>query len=266
MRKVCNVILLGSLAALILIGCAEEGTYARKEAPAAVWAAQSEKAKPEHIHHKVMDGETMATIAKWYAGDKAYWVEIAEENPGMKPTELKEGEVLKIPVSMAKVHQEQSSHSTGYIYHKVMDEETMATIAKWYSGNKAYWVELAEKNPELKPTELKEDEVVRVPVSMAKIHEEQPGFSTGFIYHRVKYGETMATIAKWYSGNKDYWVELEEENPGMKPTDLQEGDVVRVPVSMAKVHEEQPSYSTATGRPKSTKKTLDELYLPQPKY
>jgi hypothetical protein len=75
-----------------------------------------------------------------------------------------------------------------------------------------------------------------------------------YIYHKVMAGETMGTIAKWYAGDSAYWVEIAEENAGIKPTELHVGDMIKIPASMAKVHKEQPSFSTATIQPKSTKK------------
>ena len=54
----------------------------------------------------------------------------------------------------------------------------MATIARWYSGKDSNWREIAEHNPDLSPNKLRKDEIVKVPVSLATVHEEQPSFST----------------------------------------------------------------------------------------
>jgi hypothetical protein len=69
-------------------------------------------AAPSFIEHLVVPGETLATIAKWYAGEATAWTEIAKHNPGMHPFRLKGGEIVKVPRSLATVHTEQPAFST----------------------------------------------------------------------------------------------------------------------------------------------------------
>ncbi len=69
-------------------------------------------AAPSFIEHLVVPGETLATIAKWYAGEATAWTEIARHNPGMHPFRLKGGEIVKVPRSLATVHTEQPAYST----------------------------------------------------------------------------------------------------------------------------------------------------------
>lgn len=66
----------------------------------------------EFIEHLVIPGETMATIAKWYAGDTTLWPTIAQHNPGLSPFKLKGGEVVRVPLSLATLHVEQPEYST----------------------------------------------------------------------------------------------------------------------------------------------------------
>jgi LysM repeat protein len=66
----------------------------------------------EFIFHKVLAGETLATIAKWYNGNTAAWKEIAAHNPGVRPDNLKAGQRIKVPKSLAVAHQEQPDFST----------------------------------------------------------------------------------------------------------------------------------------------------------
>lgn len=72
-----------------------------------------------------------------------------------------------------------------------------------------------------------------------------------YIFHKVYAGETMATIAKWYTGRESAWREIAAENPGLNPRSLKKGDIVKVPVSLATAHTEQPPHST---RPKKAVK------------
>ncbi|RPH86012.1 MAG: hypothetical protein EHM75_08835 [Desulfobacteraceae bacterium] len=57
----------------------------------------------------------------------------------------------------------------------------------------------------------------------------------------------MATIAKWYAGDNTLWPVIAQHNPGMSPFRLKGGEVVRVPLSVATLHSEQPEHSTAAG-------------------
>ncbi len=69
-------------------------------------------APEEFILHKVLTGETLATIAKWYNGKPTAWKEIAPHNPGVQPFNLKAGQRIKVPKSLAIAHQEQPDFST----------------------------------------------------------------------------------------------------------------------------------------------------------
>jgi hypothetical protein len=60
----------------------------------------------------VIPGETLATIAKWYAGDTTLWPVIAQHNLGLNPFKLKGGEVVRVPFSVATLHSEQPEYST----------------------------------------------------------------------------------------------------------------------------------------------------------
>lgn len=73
-----------------------------------------------------------------------------------------------------------------------------------------------------------------------------------YIFHRVKPGETMATISKWYSGKEGNWKEIAEENPNLKPFALKKNEIVKVPSSLATVHLDPPPGSTVP--PKRSKK------------
>lgn len=85
-----------------------------------------------------------------------------------------------------------------------------------------------------------------------------------FLYHRVMAGETMASIAKWYSGKENQWRKIAEHNPSMNPWRLQKDDIVKVPVVIATVHTEQPITSTAPPpKPRKTKAAMKVKKLEQ---
>ncbi|ABK18216.1 LysM peptidoglycan-binding domain-containing protein [Syntrophobacter fumaroxidans] len=103
------VLLIPVIAALFFCGCATTDQSAKQESAAAPPPAVEE---PEFISHKVYAGETMASIAKWYTGKESKWREIAEDNPGLNPKALKQGDLVKVRVSLATAHTAQPSHST----------------------------------------------------------------------------------------------------------------------------------------------------------
>ncbi len=73
-----------------------------------------------------------------------------------------------------------------------------------------------------------------------------------FIFHRVMAGETLGSIARWYTGLESLWRKIAEDNPKLNSSKLRLGDIVKVSVSLATVHKEQPPYSTKS--PKAAKK------------
>ncbi len=112
MRMTCRLILwlpLVALAALLGLGCR---TTQHDQIMDNVAMAPPVVERPQFIFHKVMAGETMATIARWYSGKESKWEEIAEHNPDLSPFKLRKGDIVKVPIYMATVHTEQPSYST----------------------------------------------------------------------------------------------------------------------------------------------------------
>jgi LysM domain len=51
-----------------------------------------------------------------------------------------------------------------------------------------------------------------------------------FIEHRISYpGETLASIAHWYTGSQKQWVAIQQANPELRPNKLKVGSIVRIP-------------------------------------
>jgi len=73
---------------------------------------QTKKKDPEFIFHRVMAGETLSSIARWYTGTESMWHEIAEDNPKLSPSSLRQGDIVKVSVSFATAHKEQPPYST----------------------------------------------------------------------------------------------------------------------------------------------------------
>ncbi len=67
---------------------------------------------PEYILHRILPGETLASIAAWYTGQEGEWRELAKCNPSLDPRRLKPGNLVKIPLRIATRHTTPPSHST----------------------------------------------------------------------------------------------------------------------------------------------------------
>ena len=84
-----------------------------------------------------------------------------------------------------------------------------------------------------------------------------------FILHRVTGGETLPSIAQYYSGEADYWPEIAKYNPNLDPLRLKEGAVVRVPTYLAIIQTSPPTGKAApTGTKKTPKTTVKPEKLP----
>ena len=100
---------LGCIVLSLAAGCASMDQTRKKDAAIVVPPPIDQS---QYIFHRVMEGETFASIAKWYSGDEAVLYRLTEENPGLAPVKLKKGDIVKVPISMAVVHNEQPDHST----------------------------------------------------------------------------------------------------------------------------------------------------------
>jgi len=104
-----RLLLLVVLGVSWLVGCASMDQAAKKDA-AIVMPPPVDI--PPFIFHRVMEGETFASIAKWYSGDEANVYHLTEENPDLDPVKLKKGDIVRVPAFMTVVHSEQPDHST----------------------------------------------------------------------------------------------------------------------------------------------------------
>jgi hypothetical protein len=138
----------------------------------------------------------------------------------------------------------------------------------------------APPSPPPPPARLREPPTTPIPSAAGPAKPAEPGKSESpqgspaprkpqqpqaeFIEHRVLPGETMATLAKYYSGNAVNWTKIAEENPGLHPFRLNRGEIVRVPKALATVHAEQPDQSTARDFYAPPGKTTSKPSVPEP--
>ena len=107
--RLLSLVLLGTVIMSLLVACASIDHDKKKESAI---VAPPPVEQPKFIFHRVMDGETLGSIARWYSGNEALWYELKEHNPSLDPNRLKKGDVVKVPVGMAIVHNEQPNFST----------------------------------------------------------------------------------------------------------------------------------------------------------
>ena len=94
---------------ILVAGC---GTMSNEQIRKAVKKPAPTVDEPAFIFHRVMAGETMGSIARYYAGKESLWREIAEANPELSPFRLKKDDIVKVPVAIATVNKEQPATST----------------------------------------------------------------------------------------------------------------------------------------------------------
>lgn len=55
-----------------------------------------------------------------------------------------------------------------------------------------------------------------------------------YVYHTVQYpGETLASIAKWYTGSSSNWQVIRDANPELNPKKIRLGATIQIPQSIA---------------------------------
>ncbi len=61
------------------------------------------------------------------------------------------------------------------------------------------------------------------------------------LYHVIKSdGETVAIIAKWYTGEVKNWKEIVKVNPRLDPANITVGDSIMIPGDLIHIREEMP--------------------------
>lgn len=82
--------------------------------------------------------------------------------------------------------------------------------------------------------------------------------------HTVRYtGESLAIIAKWYTGDARNWSVLAKENPDVSPNTMRIGDLVQIPRSMVTNTEPMPRSFIASQTPKIKKAPVTKSATPR---
>ena len=85
-------------------------------------------------------------------------------------------------------------------------------------------------------------------------------------YHTVRWhGETLAYIAKWYTGNLHNWKVLAKANPALNPNRIYKGNQIVIPEGVLKTRKPLPKNFLAVLTPKKTVKKPSSKPSQQPK-
>ena len=227
------------------------------------------QARPDCFEYRTQwSWETLATIAAWYTGDVKNSQRIAQANPVIRKGQIPAGSPVLIPRDLlVTTRPPQSNYAAelgvAYYEHRVRWEgETLALIAKWYTGDSDNWRVLAKFNPKLNPNRIKLGDRICVPKSLLQTREPLPqkvaAQNTGtYFAHTVKQpGETLSEIATRYTGSAGNWKALATANPTVNPKLLNPGDEIFIPAKLLKTRKPLPPDESASPSPQPAK--LDE--------
>lgn len=190
----------------------------------------------EYYVYKVSKGEGFYSVAKKFDISEE---DIIKYNPAAK-NGLKRNQVLFIPVSMDDVSQKSVSTS---FQHTIKRGETLYAISKMYGVSID---EICELNPGArkrinagdkllipqKNVQSSSQEVAQSKKVEDKTTKKESKKSQEYIYHTIASGETLYFIAQRYNTDVE---SIMRANPGIKPTKLAKGAVIRVPDTNADV-------------------------------
>ncbi len=169
--------------------------------------------------HVVKPGQTLYSIARAYNVSEE---ELTIENPGITP-DLRIGQVLKIP-AMPASEEQVDTRDTGEEWntHRIRRGETVYSIAKQHNTTVE---ELLQVNPGVDIDDLQIGQEIRIPQPRKK-KNEQTFNEEGFLYHSVKRGETLYSIARYYGVNVE---EIQEVNKQLRWGGPRAGQTLRIP-------------------------------------
>jgi hypothetical protein len=143
-----------------------------------------------------------------------------------------------------------TKHRTAYYEHRVKwSGETLALIAKWYTGHYGNWRAIARANPGLNPHRIALGDVICVPPEMMKTQKPLPQKVVaktlpGYFSHTVTQpDEKFAEIARWYTGDAENRATIAKANPDIDPEFLLVGNEIFIPSPLLKTHRPMVSKS-----------------------
>jgi len=169
--------------------------------------------------HVVKKGQTLYSIAKAYNVSEK---EIIIENPGAS-AELRIGQVLKIPAKPETAfHVDTGIKEDQKRQHIMKEGETIYSVSRMYQCTVE---EILQMNPDVDINNIPLGKAIILPDTVTSKNDLSFD-EKGFIFHKVKRGETLYSIGKYYSVPVK---EIRSVNPELSWSGPRSGDVLRIP-------------------------------------
>ena len=162
--------------------------------------------------YTVQDGDVIITIAEEWFGESGRHDEIIALNPGVDPTKLQIGQILKMP-RKSQPRTKPVDPMLAANEYRIAPNDNYTRIARLLLGDEARASEIAALNPDLDPGNLQVGTIIKLPPKQVKKPEvqpvERPPLRTGEQYYTVKSGDSLARIVGDLWGvQREDWVDL----------------------------------------------------------
>ena len=162
--------------------------------------------------YTVQDGDVIITIAEDWFGESGRHDEIIALNPGVDPTKLQIGQILKMP-RKSQPRTKPVDPTLAANEYRIAPNDNYTRIARLLLGDEARASEIAALNPDLDPGNLQVGTIIKLPPKRVKTPKAQPvkrpPLRTGEKYYTVKSGDSLARIVGDLWGvQREDWVEL----------------------------------------------------------
>ena len=189
--------------------------------------------------YTVQDGDVIITIAEDWFGESGRHDEIIALNPGVDPTKLQIGQILKMP-RKSQPRTKPVDPTLAANEYRIAPNDNYTRIARLLLGDEARASEIAALNPDLDPGNLQVGTIIKLPPKRVRKPEAQPvkrpPLRTGEQYYTVKTGDSLARIVGDLWGvQREDWVELlyqrNKNTIGEDRTKLNLDQVLIIPVN-----------------------------------
>jgi hypothetical protein len=113
-------------------------------------------------------------LAIWSLGGCAGTQEKAEAQPPVQAVQPPPAKVKVVPEALPATQPEQSKESPSLVHTVKWPGETLALIAKWYTGDTENWRAIAKANPKLDSRRIRLGSQIQIPSELLKTREPMP--------------------------------------------------------------------------------------------
>lgn len=162
--------------------------------------------------YTVQDGDVIISIAEDWFGESGRHDEIIALNPGVDPTKLQIGQILKMP-RKSQPRTKPVDPTLAANEYRIAPNDNYTRIARLLLGDEARASEIAALNPDLDPGNLQVGTIIKLPPKRVRKPAarpvKRPPLRTGEKYYTVKSGDSLARIVGDLWGvQREDWVEL----------------------------------------------------------